>query len=74
MRMDLFIASRMRPNPDLRTRLVRAGITDEELRCVRDEATKLGLVERMVSRNKCRQVFGDPEIDTGERCFYPMAL
>lgn len=74
MRMDLFIASRMRPNPDLQRRLVRAGITDEEVRGVRDAATKLGLVERMVSPNRYRQVFGDPEIETGERWFYPMPL
>lgn len=74
MRLDLFVASLMRPNAELRERLRRGGVSDAELRVERDRGTRLGLLERNASLDLYLHVFGDPESVEDGRCFYGLHL
>jgi hypothetical protein len=74
MRLDMFIASLMRPNGDLQRRLAWVRASENDLRTVRDWGRSIGLLESDATLALYRETFGLPEATAGNKLFYAMPL
>lgn len=75
MKIDVFLASLMRPNPDLSDRLKRAGVTEEQLRVVTEEAKAAGLLSgHSLDPTAAETFFGAPMEKNSEHWRYELVL